>query len=51
MASPGHSELTCYMLKYFEDISMAYINGLVQDCSYSSALAMELQQSCAKPLL
>ena len=25
------------------------INGLVQDCSNSSALAMELLQSCAKP--
>ena len=27
----------------------AHINGLVQDCSNSSALAMELLQSCAKP--
>ena len=27
----------------------AYINGLVQDCSISSALAMELLQSCTKP--
>ena len=26
-----------------------YINGLVQDCSNSSALAMELPQSCTKP--
>ena len=26
-----------------------YINGLVQDCSISSALAMEIQQSCTKP--
>ena len=26
-----------------------YINGLVQDCSNSSALTMELLQSCAKP--
>ena len=26
-----------------------YIDGLVQDCSNSSALAMELLQSCAKP--
>ena len=25
------------------------IDGLVQDCSTSSALAMELLQSCAKP--
>ena len=26
-----------------------YINGLVQDCSNSSALAMELLPSCTKP--
>ena len=26
-----------------------YIDSLVQDCSSSSALAMELLQSCAKP--
>ena len=26
-----------------------YIDGLVQDCSNSSALAMELLQSCIKP--
>ena len=29
----------------------AYINGLVQDCSNSSALAMELLQSCNEPLI
>ena len=28
---------------------LCYINGLVQDCSNSSALAMELLQSCSKP--
>ena len=28
-----------------------HINGLVQDCSNSSALAMELLQSCNKPLI
>ena len=28
---------------------MFYIDGLVQDCSNSSALAMELLQSCTKP--
>ena len=26
-----------------------YIDGLVQDCSISSALAMEILQSCTKP--
>ena len=29
----------------------AHINGLVQDCSKSIALAMELLQSCTKPLI
>ena len=29
----------------------AYIDGLLQDCSNSSALAMELLQSCTKPLI
>ena len=28
-----------------------HIDGLVQDCSNSSALAMELMQSCVKPSL
>ena len=28
---------------------MIHIDGLVQDCSNSSALAMELLQFCAKP--
>ena len=30
-------------------IYMLYINGLVQDCSNSSALAIELLQSCTQP--
>ena len=29
--------------------TVLYIDGLVQDCSNSSALAMELLQSCTKP--
>ena len=29
--------------------SSHYLNGLVQDCSDSSALALELLQSCTKP--
>ena len=29
--------------------SQCYIDGLVQDCSNSSALALELLQSCTKP--
>ena len=28
-----------------------YVDGLVQDCSNSNVLAMELLQSCTKPLL
>ena len=30
-------------------VLLVYIDGLVQDCSSSSPLAMELQQSCTKP--
>ena len=30
-------------------VAMWYIDGLMQDCSNSSALAMELLQSCSKP--
>ena len=30
-------------------LSKVYIDGLVQDCSNSSALAMELLQFCIKP--
>ena len=33
-----------------ECVQHAQINGLVQDCSNSSVLAMELLQSCTKPL-
>ena len=32
-----------------EDVLQAYIYGLVQDCSISSALAMEILQSHTKP--
>ena len=28
-----------------------HVDGLVQDCGNSSALAMELLQSCTKPLM
>ena len=28
-----------------------YIDGLVQDCSVSSSLAMEIMQYCTKPLI
>ena len=39
---PGHQQKSCCF-------DRDYIDGLVQDCSNSSALAMELLQSCAKP--
>ena len=32
-------------------IESEYINGLVLDCSISSALALEILQSCTKPLI
>ena len=42
------------VLGFSEDANLSmvrHINGLVQDCSNSSALAMELLQSCTKPLI
>ena len=42
----GDKPLAESMLTRFTD---AYIDGLVQDCSNFSALAMELLQSCTKP--
>ena len=39
----GHAVESRYDTENFD------IDGLVQDCSNSSALAMELLQSCAKP--
>ena len=44
-----------YMFEVSRDIwtqgfsAYYYINGLVQDCGNSSALALELPQSCTKP--
>ena len=35
----------------FNLLCMGYINDLVQNCSNSSVLAMELLQFCAKPLI
>ena len=34
---------------YADDIWQEHIGGLVQDCGNSTALAMELLQSCTKP--
>ena len=32
-------------------VQIKHIDGLPQDCSNSIVLAMELQQSCTKPLI
>ena len=36
------------VMQYVE-INYAYFDGLMQDCSISSALTMEILQSCTKP--
>ena len=40
-----------YSLHYYCLLYTEYIDGLMQDCIKSSALAMELLQSCTKPLI
>ena len=44
-------EITFFALEQSYDLPTTgiYIGGLAQDCSNSSALAMELLQSCPKP--
>ena len=42
---------TCWNVCRIWLFMYTYIDGLVQDCSNSSALAMELLQSCTKPSL
>ena len=41
-------ELICNLF-YWNSLSDMYIDGLAQGCSSSSALALKLLQSCAKP--
>ena len=41
-------EMQIFSMVIFQ-LNISYIGGLVQDCSNSSALAMELLQSCTKP--
>ena len=41
--------ITGYFLCNHERTTSRFIDGLVQDCSISSALAMEILQSCTKP--
>ena len=43
----SHWYFTYYINEYFT----YYTDGLVQDCSNSSVLAMELLQSCTQPLI
>ena len=38
-----------FLYMKWTDEKLDYIDGFEQDCSNSSALGMELQQSCAKP--
>ena len=54
-SSQRFSTLNCcpneiYCLVHVKYI-IVYIDGLVQDCSISSALAMEMLQSCTEPLI
>ena len=46
-------ELNAYNKNYTkQDLNnLYYLNGLVQDCSNSTANALELLQSCIKPLM
>ena len=39
----------CTRHPYYKHNKAKYIDGIVQDCSNSSVLAMELPQSCTKP--
>ena len=53
----GYISIFCWFLWSIYPYASAYsiwrvyFDGLVQDCSNSSALAMELLRSCAKPLI
>ena len=49
MRCQGSCNITHIFLIIAPMIFVDYIDGLVQDCSNSSALAVELLQSCAKP--
>ena len=42
-------EKSGHVAQLAERIAVSHIEGLVQDCGNSSALAMELPWSCAKP--
>ena len=42
-------ELCLFLHQQIKLIDYRYVDGLVQDCSISSALALEILQSCTKP--
>ena len=44
-------EIIVWSLSDLHQSNLDHFDGLVQDCSNSSALAMELLQSCAKPFI
>ena len=46
----GHYSTLCNIVLSYNMVK-AYLDGLVQDCSNSSALAMELLQSCTKQVI
>ena len=41
----------CEVLQSKATAKMEYIDGLVQDCSISSAYALEILQSCTNPAI
>ena len=42
---------SCYGRIWLDSTNHFYNNGLAQDCSNSSAFALELPQTCSKPLI
>ena len=47
-----HDNVICKVVAICADLNaIGYFDGLVQDCSISSADALEIQQSCTKPLI
>ena len=41
----------CTAMQVINGLGIDFFDGLVQNCSNSRALAMELLQSCTKPLI
>ena len=49
--SSHYKKKSVYLKKITCNYVYVYVDGLVQACSNSSAIAMELLQSCLKPLI